>query len=62
MQEDTTLQRFMKFKSMIVSSNMPNDVLLEMIESYITSDNNDSDVAAAVPVLDGQLSLFDAAA
>ena len=62
MQGDTTLQRFLKFKAMIVSSNMPNSVLLEMIESYITSEDNDSTATEVIPVLDGQLSLFDVAA
>jgi len=58
MKENTVLQRFLKFKSMIVSAEMPGDVLMDMIESYITSDEGD-EVAEGIPVLDGQLSLFD---
>jgi len=60
-QDDTVLQRFKKFKSMIISSNVPNSVLLEMAENYITADNNEQ-AAESIPIMDGQLSLFDCAA
>ena len=61
MQDDTFLQRFQKFKSMIISSNVPNNVLLEMAENFIFSDNNEQ-VTESIPIMDGQLSLFDCAA
>ena len=58
--QDDVLQRFRQFRVMLVSSNVPNNILLDMLESYITSD---VEVLAAEdePVLDGQLSLFDVA-
>ena len=59
MQENTVLQKFQKFKSMIISSNIPSSLLLEMIESYITSDDSDTVPVEDTPVLDGQISLFD---
>jgi len=59
MQNDNVLQKFQKFKSMIVSTNVPNSVLLDMIENYLTSDDDDSPVVESIPVLDGQISLFD---
>lgn len=55
---DTALERFKKFKATLVSSNVSNSVLLEMIENFITTDG-DNTVVEAIPVLDGQLSLFD---
>ena len=58
MQGDTVLQKFLKFKSMVISADVSADVLMDMIESYITSDDGD-DVAESMPILDGQLSLFD---
>jgi len=58
MQNDTVLQKFLKFKSMIASADVPCDVLMEMIESYITSDDSE-EVAESIPVLEGQLSLSD---
>jgi len=58
-QDDTALQRFKNFKATIVSSNIPNDLLLEMIENYMTSDEDAGLVVESVPVLDGQMSLFD---
>ena len=61
MQEDITLQRFRQFKEMFISSNMPNSLLLELIESYISPDS-DNDAPEPTPVLDNQLSLFDIAA
>ena len=60
MQDETVLQKFQKFKAMIISSNVPNDLLLEMLECYLTSD--DEPPQKEIPVLDGQLSLFDTAA
>jgi len=61
MQDDNVLQRFKKFKSMIISANVPNSVLLEMAENFITSDNSEQ-AAEAIPIMEGQLSLFDCAA
>ena len=61
MHEDSTLQRFLKFKAMIVSSNVPNSVLLEMAESYMTSSDDDFPVTEAIPIHEGQLSLLDVA-
>ena len=60
MQDNTILQKFQKFKAMIISSNVPNNLLLEMLENYLTSE--DEPAAEKIPVLDGQLSLFDIAA
>jgi hypothetical protein len=60
MQDETMLQRFQKFKSMILSSDIPGNLLLELAESYMTSGNTPT--AEAVPVLEGQMSLLEAAA
>ena len=57
---DAVLQRFQRFKEMFISSNIPNNILLELVESYIKSDDAELTVKD-VPVLDGQLSLFDMA-
>ena len=59
MQDNIVLQRFKKFKSTIVSSNVPNSLLLDMIENYLTSDDNNNLPAESIPVLDGQISLYD---
>ena len=59
MQDNIVLQRFKKFKSMIVSSNVSNSLLLDMVENYLTSNDDDNLPAESVPVLDGQLSLYD---
>ena len=60
MQEDTILQRLKKLKGMIVSSNIPNNMLLEIIEGYLTSDGSDDNVAVEdATVFEGQLSLLD---
>ena len=61
MQDDTVLERFRKFKATIISTNIPNSLLMDMIESFITSDDEDTDIREAIPVLDGQLSLFESA-
>jgi len=58
MQNETVLERFREFKSMVVSSNMPSSILLDMIEKYITTDSDTPAVHSAI-LLDGQLSLFD---
>ena len=58
MQDDTVLQRFLRFRSMIVAADVPADLLMDMIESYITSGDGD-EVVESIPILDGQLSLFD---
>ena len=60
MQDDTVLQKFQKFKTMLISSDMPNNLLLEMLESYLTSD--DKPPPEEIPVLDGQLSMLDTTA
>ena len=59
MQDDTVLEKFKKFKDMVVSTNIPNSVLLEMIENFITADEDYDTAAENIPILDGQLSLFD---
>jgi len=61
MQEDITLQRFLHFKEMFVSSSIPNNELLELLENYITVDDEALTVEE-IPILDGQLSLFETAA
>jgi len=43
---------------MLVSADIPGNLLLDMVESYITSGCDDS-VPEAVPVIDGQMSLLD---
>ena len=62
---DTALQRFKKFKASIISVDIPGDLLLELVESYIfgdePGDNENLAVKDGIPVLDGQLSLFDPA-
>ena len=58
---DMVMQRFRRFKEMFVSSNVPNNILLELIESYLISEDNEETVND-VPIIDGQLSLFDMAA
>lgn len=59
MQNETVLERFKKFKSMILSADVPSNILLDMVEKYITQDDDDSTVVESVPVLDGQLTLYD---
>ena len=58
MQDSLVLQRFQQFKALFISSTIPNNELLELIESFITSDNDEPPVEY-VPVLEGQISLFD---
>jgi len=58
MQDDNTLMRFKRFKTLFVSSNIPNSLLLDMVESFITL-NDDASTNEAIPVLEGQISLFD---
>lgn len=58
MQDNIVLQRFQKFRAMFVSSNISGSVLLDMVETFITTDN-DTQVTEAIPVLEGQISLFD---
>ena len=56
--EDTVLQRFRQFRAMIISASVPNDILLDMLESYITS-NDEAPAVEEIPILDGQLSLME---
>ena len=58
MQNDTVLEKFKKFRTMIVSSNIPNGMLMDMIENYITTDEEDP-IIEVIPVIDGQLSFFE---
>ena len=57
MLENPVLQKFLKFKVTIISADIPSNLLLDMVESFITSD--DEPTIEAIPVMDGQLSLFD---
>jgi len=59
MQDNIILERFKKFKAMIVSTNISNNLLLEMLGNYITSNDDDNPTTEQIPVLDGQLSLLD---
>ena len=59
MPDNIILERFKKFKAMIVSTNISNNLLLEMLENYITSNDDDNPTTEQIPVLDGQLSLLD---
>jgi len=59
MSDNIILERFKKFKAMIISTNISNNLLLEMLENYITSNDDDNSNTEQVPVLDGQLSLLD---
>ena len=61
MPEDITLQRFQRFKEMFISSDMSNNDLLDLLESYITV-NDDKPAVEEIPILDGQLSLSEIAA
>jgi len=60
MQDDTVLERFRKFRATLISSNVPNSLLMDLIESFITSDDEATTVVP-IPILDGQLSLFESA-
>jgi hypothetical protein len=44
---------------MVISSNIPNSLLMDMIESYITTDDEDIPAHEPIAPLDGQMSLFD---
>ena len=58
MQDDCiVLRRFKKFKAMFLSSNVPNDLLLDMIESFITSEDDDTQATELALFMDGQMSL-----
>jgi len=59
MQENPVLQRFRQFRARMVASNISNSLLMEMIENYLTSDDDSELTENDFPVLDGQLSLFD---
>jgi hypothetical protein len=60
MNEDMALQRFRRFRAMFVDSNIPNSLLLEMIENFITDD--EEALAQNSLVFDDQLSLQDSMA
>ena len=60
LKDNNLLQKFQKFKAMIISSNVPNNLLLEMLENYLISE--DEPATEMIPILDGQLSLFDTTA
>jgi hypothetical protein len=57
MQNNPVLERFKQFKAMIISADIPSNLLLELAEDYITADEPAS--VEAIPVLDGQMSLSD---
>jgi len=60
MQDSIVLQRFRKFRAMILSSNIDGNILLEMAEAFITSSDDDTAPnTEAVSVMEGQMSLFD---
>ena len=59
MQDNIFLQRFQKFRSMIISANIDGNTLLEMAETFIMSCDDEAPVVEAAPVLKGQMSLFD---
>ena len=59
MQENVVLKRFKKFKDMILSADIPSNLLLEMVENYLTSDDDTGTTTEVIPVLEGQLTLFD---
>jgi hypothetical protein len=56
--QDSVLQRFKRFRAMVLSSNLPSDTLLDMAEIFITSPAQDLP-AEDLTILDGQLSLAD---
>ena len=59
MRENVVLKRFKKFKNQILSADIPSNILLEMVESYLTSDDDNDTATVVIPVLEGQLTLFD---
>lgn len=59
LRDSAILEKLKKFRAMFVSSNICNNQLLEMIESYLTSENINNLPVENIHVLDGQLSLFD---
>jgi hypothetical protein len=61
MADNAVLTRFRQFKAAFVSSNVSNNELLELIETFITS-GADKLAVEEIPILDGQLSLSDTAA
>ena len=58
MQNDAASEKLEKYKAMIISTNIPNDILFDMLESFMTTDEQ-TPFAESVPVLDGQMSLFE---
>ena len=56
--ENEVLQRFRQFKKMFISSNVSNSILLDILEEYITSKDEDMTVET-YPVPDNQLLLTD---
>ena len=59
MQDNIVLERFYRFKAMLVSSYVDGNTLLDMVESFITSSDDDTPITEPIPVLEGQLSLFE---
>ena len=56
--QDIILHRFQRFKDMFISANLPYSELLDLLETYLFTSNDDLTVLDTPPVLDGQLSLF----
>ncbi len=48
----TFMQKYEQFKKTFISANVPNEVLLELIESYMQSDNDETKAEPA-PVFEG---------
>jgi len=56
-EDDIVLQRFRKFRAIFASSNVPNEVLLDMVEHFITSTGDDVRTVESIPIMDGQMVL-----
>jgi len=55
---DAVLQRFYRFRETYISSNVPNDILLDLLESFLKS-GFEEPAAEPTPAFPGQISLFD---
>ena len=60
MQEEDILRKFQKLKSLLVATNIPTNLLLEIIENYLMSTDDSAPAAEPIPVINGKMSLFDA--